>query len=43
MNKDDIVSAQVIDVKAQKITVKTEENEVIEVSRPKSTMRDTLF
>lgn len=35
-----IVSAQVVDVKSNKITLKTEEDEVIEVARPKSAAHD---
>lgn len=38
-----IVSAQVVDVKSNKITLKTEEDEVIEVARPKSAAHDMLF
>ena len=38
-----IVSAQVVDVKSNKITLKTEEDEVIEVARPKSAAYDMLF
>ncbi|WGN90222.1 hypothetical protein [Ligilactobacillus faecis] len=39
----EIVSAQVVAVQEQTITVKTEENEVIEVARPQSTKKDALF
>lgn len=39
----DIVSAQVVDVKSNKITLKTEDDEVIEVTRPKSAAHDMLF
>ena len=38
-----IVSAQVVDVKSNKITLKTEDDEVIEVARPKSAAHDMLF
>lgn len=41
--KTDIVSAQVVDVKSNKITLKTEDDEVIEVARPDSVAHDRLF
>ncbi|GAB9260558.1 hypothetical protein [Ligilactobacillus animalis] len=41
--KTDIVSAQVVDVKSNKITLKTEDDEVIEVARPDSVAHDMLF
>lgn len=41
--KTDIVSAQVVDVKSNKITLKTEDDEVIEVARPDSVAHDILF
>ncbi|MCP0887409.1 hypothetical protein LB941_08680 [Ligilactobacillus sp. WILCCON 0076] len=39
----DIVSAQIVQLGSQIITLKTENNEVITVSRPASTRKDKLF
>ena len=43
INKNDIVPAQVIKVNNKTITLKTEDNEIITVDRPKSTIKDKLF
>lgn len=43
MNENDIVPAQVIKVNNKTITLKTEDNEIITVDRPKSTIKDKLF
>ena len=43
INENDIVSAQVIKVNNKTITLKTEDNEIITVDRPKSTIKDKLF
>ena len=41
--ENDIVPAQVIKVNNKTITLKTEDNEIITVDRPKSTIKDKLF
>lgn len=43
INENDIVPAQVIKVNNKTITLKTEDNEIITVDRPKSTIKDKLF
>lgn len=43
INENDIVPAQVIKVNDRIITLKTEDNEIITVDRPKSTIKDKLF
>lgn len=43
INENDIVPAQVIKVNNKIITLKTEDNEIITVDRPKSTIKDKLF
>ena len=43
INENDIVTAQVIKVNNKTITLKTEDNEIITVDRPKSTIKDKLF
>ena len=43
INENDIVPAQVIKVYDRIITLKTEDNEIITVDRPKSTIKDKLF
>ena len=43
INENDIVPAQVIKVNNKTITLKTEDNEIITVDRPKSTIKDVLF
>ena len=43
INENDIVPAQVIKVNNRIITLKTEDNEIITVDRPKSTIKDKLF
>ena len=43
MNENDIVPAQVIKVNNKTITLKTEDNKIITVNRPKSTIKDKLF
>ena len=43
INENDIVPAQVIKVNNKTITLKTEDNEIITVDRPKSTINDKLF
>ena len=43
INENAIVPAQVIRVNDRIITLKTEDNEIITVDRPKSTIKDKLF
>ena len=43
INENDIVPAQVIKVNNKTITLKTEDNEIITVDRPTSTIKDKLF
>ncbi|MDE1525450.1 hypothetical protein [Ligilactobacillus salivarius] len=43
INENDIVPAQIIKVNNKTITLKTEDNEIITVDRPKSTIKDKLF
>lgn len=43
INENDIVPAQVIKVNNKTITLKTEDNKIITVDRPKSTIKDKLF
>ena len=43
INENDIVPAQVIKVNNKTITLKTEDNDIITVDRPKSTIKDKLF
>lgn len=43
VNENDIVPAQVVRVNDRIITLKTEDNEIITVDRPKSTIKDKLF
>ena len=43
INENDIVPAQDIKVNNKTITLKTEDNEIITVDRPKSTIKDKLF
>lgn len=43
INENDIVPAQVIKVNNKTITLKNEDNEIITVDRPKSTIKDKLF
>lgn len=43
INENDIVPAQVIKVNNKTITLKIEDNEIITVDRPKSTIKDKLF
>lgn len=43
INENDIVPAQVIKVNNKTITLKTEDNEIITIDRPKSTIKDKLF
>lgn len=43
INENDIVPAQVIKVNNKTITLKTKDNEIITVDRPKSTIKDKLF
>lgn len=43
INENDIVPAQVVRVNDRIITLKTEDNEIITVDRPKSTIKDKLF
>ena len=43
INENDIIPAQVIKVNNKTITLKTEDNEIITVDRPKSTIKDKLF
>ena len=43
INENDIVPAQVVRVNNRIITLKTEDNEIITVDRPKSTIKDKLF